>query len=520
MVFLTDKAGEYYPYSIDKPEDFLTKRALERRERQGISINESDLPVNPDYVSRLDKEVDLYFTSKWMNAALIQADSADVADLIQFDFVDSVALIAEGSKLRQTLTPFEISDPFEDPPAVQVSSALQNAILQTDVMLEDGLDGSTMRIAVLDGGFRGVNRFVPFAHIWENNKVVGMKDFVGNSGNVFKYGEHGTSVLSTIVGKYQDLFVGTAPEAELILCVTEEGGSEDRVEEFNGLLGAEYADSLGADVINVSLGYKNFDIKEHNYRYEDLDGQTAVVSIAMSMAVKKGMVVVVSAGNDGDNPPTGWRHISPPADAIDVLSVGSINPDFSWTPFSSLGPAADGRIKPDVCAMGFGTAVVKGNGNIEIGFGTSYASPQIAGMAASLWQANPDWSNYEVMDALRQAGHQAHKPDSLLGYGVPSYAYINKGKVLDISDIIEERLSVYVNPFIGSILNLKVPDQLSSSMKLKVFDEEEKTLVKKTIKSSKKGKMIEFEVENLEEGLYYLSLQYDDQVKVVKLINL
>lgn len=520
MVFFTDKSDVDYPYSIANPEDFLTQKAIDRRARQNIAIQESDLPVSPHYVQSIkDLGYDLYFTTKWMNGALVQTDASNVAVLEALQYVDRVILVAESARLSDAKLAVAVPTEFEEPPSVTASTQMQLAILQVDAMHEEGNYGQGMIIAVLDNGYRGVNATAPFEHLWEDNRIIGAKDFVENSGNVFRLGEHGTAVLSTIAARYKKDFYGTAYGAQFILCITEEGGSEDRVEEFNWIFGAEYADSLGADIINASLGYRLFDIEEHGYSYDDLDGKTTFISQGAKMASDKGILVVVSAGNQGDNPPTKWRYITPPADAENILTVGSINPDFSRTPFSSLGPTSDGRIKPDVSALGLGTTIVRGSGSIGQGNGTSYSSPQMAGFAAGVWKKNPDWTNLEVIAAIRDSGHQAHAPDTLIGNGVPFYTYAVAGKVLRVADILEEKITVYPNPFRGDKLFLRSESDLKGTLQLKILNGEGKQVFKKSIRAVKENKTYELSIGNVEEGLYYLSLQVGKKIKIVKLVN-
>ncbi|MEQ9568396.1 MAG: S8 family serine peptidase, partial [Pseudomonadales bacterium] len=244
---------------------------------------------------------------------------------------------------------------------------------------------------------------------------------------------------------------------------------EDRVEEYNWLLGAEFADSLGADVLNASLGYNTFDIPEHNYSKSDLDGRTAVISMAAEMAARKGMIIVTSAGNSGRrNPPENL--ISHPADADRILSVASVTPNFERSEFSSIGPTADGRIKPDIAAFGDGTAVMRGNGAIERGGGTSFASPLIAGFAACIWQANPERTYNEVIAAIKNSGHQDHKPDTLLGWGVPNYVYAKDVKALNVNDILEDKVTFYPNPFRGDTLFLITDGEFKEGMQIKILD--------------------------------------------------
>ncbi len=519
VAYFSGKANANYPYSLNNPSAFLTEKALQRRSNQNISLDSTDLPVNPAYVQELNTLSDVYFTSRWINAALIQADESDLEAIENLSFVDSLTLVAKNDKLSFDKLEVEIPEEFEEPTSVNSNTVLQNAMLQVNAMHEEGIHGENMTIAVLDNGFRGVNEFKPFEHLWKENKIIAYKDFVDNSGNVFRSGDHGTSVFSTIAAKYQEDFIGVAYNANFILCMTEEVGSEDRVEEYNWLLGAEFADSLGADIINGSLGYNTFDISEHDYSYEDLDGESAVVSIAAKMASDKGMVVVVSAGNEGSNPPTSWRFITPPADADRILTVGSVNPDFNWSPFSSLGPTSDGRTKPDVSAMGFGTAVIRGGGSINSGNGTSFASPQIAGLAAGVWQSNPTWTNIEVIDAIKGASHKAHSPDTLIGHGVPFYTFAVDGRVLSTTDILSEKITVYPNPFKGEKLFLKIDNEISDPIYAKITNSEGKLILNETISVIDSNSVVEFELENIQEGLYFLSLQYANEIKVVKLVN-
>jgi len=520
MVFFGNRSGMNYPYSIDAPENFLTDRALQRRSSQTISIDSADMPVNPAYVDSLRiMGIEVYFTTKWLNGALIQTDASNIQSIQSLAFVDSITLVANNAKLSTDKITFETPTTFKKPSSVSATTELQNSMLQINLMHQEGIRGEGMLIAVLDNGFTGVDEFEPFEHLWTGNKIIAQRDFVENSGNVFRVGDHGTSVFSTIAGKYQEDFKGVAYGADFILCITEEVGSEDRVEEYNWLLGAEFADSLGADVINASLGYNTFDIKEHDYQYEDLDGETTIVSIAAKIASEKGMIVVVSAGNDGDNPPSAWRYITPPADAKEILTVGSVNPDFSWTPFSSLGPSSDGRIKPDVSALGFGTTIIRGTGSITMGNGTSFASPQIAGLVAGIWQANPGWTNQEVMNAIRSGSHNAHSPDTLVGHGVPFYTFAVDGKVLSTADILSEKITVYPNPFQGEKLFLKIDAEMNGPLTIEIIDSEGKTILRDSISVSEPSTIVEFTLQDIQEGLYFLSLQYANEKKVVKLIN-
>ncbi|MEP0985130.1 S8 family serine peptidase [Ekhidna sp.] len=521
FVYFSDKAGDTYPFSIATPSDFLTQRAIDRREKQNIQIDVSDLPVDPSYMQGLkDVGVEVYFSSRWLNGALIQADTTLLDDLQMLTYVDSVAWIAESTRLSYDQTIPEEPTTFDEPGSVNGDSDIQLIMLGADHMHADDIKGQGMIIAVLDNGFTGVDRHSPFQHIWENDKIIATKDFVSNSGNVFQFGDHGTSVFSLIASNYESEngnLIGTAPEAHFILCVTEEGGSEDRVEEYNFLLGAEFADSLGADVINGSLGYRLFDIGEHSYDFDDMDGETAIVSKAATLAATKGMIVALSAGNEGNKT---WGRITPPADAKGVLTVGSVDADFSYSSFSSKGNTADGRIKPDVAAFGGASAVVRGSGNIQRGSGTSFASPLIAGFAAGIWQANPDWTSAEVIAAIKNSGHLNSQPDSLRGWGVPNYAYAVSGETaLNVTDILEEKVTIYPNPFNGDTLYLTTEGKFEKGMTIRVLDPKGSLIYNKEFKRKQIKENMELNLDSSQQGVYFLFLQIGNNQKVVKLIN-
>lgn len=523
FVYFVDKQGDNYPFTISNPAEFLTQKSIDRRNKQGITINESDLPVNPTYVDNLKATgAEVYFSSRWMNGALVQMDTDLLNSVVGLSFVDSIALIAEGARLDAKDDEIEVPTSFEEPSTMSGDSDIQLSMINADRMHTDNVKGQGMLIAVLDNGYRGVNQFSPFQHLWENQKILATKDFVQNTNNVFQFGEHGTSVLSIIGAKYETdstNMYGIAYEADFILCITEEGGSEDRIEEYNWLLGAEYADSLGADVINSSLGYKTFDIEDHDYILEDLDGETAISSIAATMAASKGIVVAISAGNSGSSSNPEKRLINHPSDADGILTVGSVRVDFSKSSFSSVGPTSDGRMKPEIAAFGDGTAVVRGDGDIERGGGTSFASPLIAGFAACIWQLNPAWTSSEVMEAIKDSGHRSSNPDNQLGYGVPNYTYIIDGKTLNISNILDDKVYAYPNPFSGDTLFIRSGGKLKKGLEVKMLDSQGKEVLNRKFTYKETKKDLELIIENSQQGVYYLFLQSGKNKKVVKLIN-
>ena len=420
-VALTDKNES--PYRIDEPQEFLSQRAIERRQRAGISITANDLPVSPTYQTEIKNTgAKLLYASRWMNGVLLQIeDSTILQAVLDLPFVKSGEAIAPKrkpngkSQLRFLKEEIEIFDNE----AYYGSTFGQLQMLNGDYLHAHGYTGKGMTVAVFDVGFTGVNHLEAFAAMRDENRLLGSHDFVDGDEDAFSGGNHGTQVLSTMAAKLEGVFVGSAPDAAYWLFRTEDGASETHVEEYNWLAAAEFSDSVGVDVINSSLGYSLFDGSTYSYSYEDMDGNTTIITRAADLAASKGILVVTSAGNQGQKP---WRYITAPADGDSVLTVGAVDGSESYASFSSKGPAYDGRTKPDVAAQGKGMALIHSNGNIfDTGSGTSYSSPIVAGLAACLWQANPSAGNMDVLQAIQRSASQYQNPDDLMGYGIPDF---------------------------------------------------------------------------------------------------
>jgi serine protease AprX len=444
MVFFKDKTGT--PFTVDEPAEFLSPKAIERRVRNNVSVTTEDLPVNPAYVQAVKNTgAEIYFSTRWMNGTLVQCDPALLPEIQALPEVKSVELVGPGASLAPNGR--GRANKNKVPKTEMTDSQLQ--MLGIDKMHADGFTGEGITIAILDAGFTGVNSADPFDHVFTDNRIdlSISKDFVYNSSNVFQYDDHGTNVFSVIAALQPETFTGGAPDATFQLFVTEEVPTEYRVEEFNWLFAAERADSAGTDIIHSSLGYNDFDGTQFDYLKSQMDGQTAIATRAAQMAADRGILVVVSAGNEGN---ISWQIITAPADARDVLAVGSVNSEETRSNSSSIGPTADNRIKPDVAAMGVNTSVVEPTGTIGRATGTSLAAPTITSLAAGVWQRYPSLTNVQVMDAIRNSGSQAISPDKFLGYGVPDY-----DKIVELLDktINDDFFAVYPNPsFIDSIV--------------------------------------------------------------------
>jgi len=511
MVFFTDK-GET-TFSLDHPEEFLTQRALDRRDRMNISLDSMDLPVCKTYLDSLKKlGVNTFFTTKWMNGVIAQMTASQASELEKLSFVANVEYVAPGLKLTydQNIPPDPTS--FVDLVSSEPTTDTQNGMIGASTMHDKGITGEGVYIAILDAGFPGVNEYLPFQDIFLEDRLIATRDFIRNSGNVFQYVDHGASVLSCTGGKYADTFSGVAPGASFVLCVTEDDATEYRVEEYNWLFGAEFSDSLGVDVINSSLGYDTFDDHSMDYSYQDFDGKTTVVARAAQWAADKGIVVVVSAGNTG-------AKITTPADARDVLTVGSVTANWTKSVFSSMGPTADGRIKPDVDAMGSSTTIFSKN-KISTGSGTSYASPQIAGLAAGLLQAYPSLTNLDVLYLIRASGSQYSKPDTLLGYGVANYARAPVGDVITAAEVIKGDITVYPNPILDDHIYLDIDEGLiMDHLDVRVIDPLGRAVYSRRIHKDDIYNQMEISIQTEVSGVYFLTLRSSQIEKTVKLIK-
>jgi hypothetical protein len=460
-VRFTDKDNS--PYSINHPEQFLTQRAIERRNAQGISIVENDLPVNPSYIQAVSNTgATLLNASKWYNSVTVYTTSQSVIDAInQLPFVLSVQkLPIQVEPNQESSKPFFESEVWDQPIDGKLKSpssgesfsygmAYNQISMLNGIALHDlGFDGSGMVIAVLDAGFLNTNIIAAFDSLWDNNRILGYKDFVSpQNPNIFGSHSHGTSVLSTMGANLPGQMVGTAPHASYWLLRSEDGATEYLIEELNWVSAAEFADSVGADVINSSLGYTTFDDPSQNHTYADMDGNTTPVTIGADIASGKGLIVVNSAGNSGGG---SWQYIGAPADGDSVFTIGAVNAAGNYASFSSTGPTSDGRIKPNVVAQGSGTTIISANsGNVTTGSGTSFSSPVTAGMVACLWQAHQGKRNTEVMQAIEQSASLASNPNYLLGYGIPDYLDAHN----QLSAPVNYNFSLQANIFLQGAFN-------------------------------------------------------------------
>ncbi len=464
---VTFKDKNNTPYSISQPEQFLSQKALDRRSRQNIAIKSNDLPVNSWYIDSVRNTGAVVYTiSKWFNCVTISTlDSTVIAKILALPFVSGIDTLAEtsakkGVKLQDrhkaidgtnsykgSVKAQELSANFSEKKGFDYGPSLTQAqMIGMDYMHERGFRGQGITIAILDAGFYKVDSIHVFDSLWMNNQIMGTKDFVQPGGNVFIRSTHGMMVLSIMGGNVPGSIIGTAPKANFWLLRSEDADTEYPVEEDNWVSAAEFADSVGADVINSSLGYTQFFNPKWDHTYADLNGKTCRASQGAALASSKGIIVVNSAGNSGASD---WHYIGAPADADSILSIGAVDSKRVLASFSSRGPTVDGRVKPSVCAMGFGTYVSTTTGSVMPGNGTSFSSPVMAGSVACLLQANSTKTNMQIINAVIASASKFFSPDADYGYGIPNFPAANLilsgNRIYNFDN--EKSINIFPNPF-------------------------------------------------------------------------
>lgn len=511
-VYFRDKgenaAGNY------TSEDLLSTRAIERRQKAGISTPDfRDAPVNRDYINQISASgFKLHCTSKWMNTALFKTQfPVDINVLLDFPFVSEAKIVKTPGKksnfnnkldfqIQQTEFP-----PFDRPVTMVNGSLLHNS----------GYDGKGILIAVLDGGFMYADQISSLNDLRNRKGIKATYNFVLDDEFVYDFHNHGTAVLSVLAGRISGRIEGTAPGADYLLLKTEDMESEFPCEEDFWAAGAEFADSAGVDIISSSIGYYNFDDPTLNYKYSDLDGKSAFVTRVADIAASKGILVVNSAGNERNKE---WKRIIFPADGDSVVAVGAVDANDIIASFSSAGPSADQRIKPDNTAMGISVPIQISITSIDRSDGTSFSCPVLSGMAACLMQAVPKAINNDIIDAFHSCADRHNSPDSLYGYGIPDMVKaltILQDKYIKVP---EEESIAGPNPTTGNIeiTFREQPEFLSYeiiSMTGKiVFRKDFPDFAGRTLRIT--------ELQNKEQGVYFIRLIRRDGIDVHKIIKL
>ncbi len=439
-VQFTDKNGTLY--TVDKPEEFLTDRSILRRKKQGISITTEDLPVSKVYLDSLKSlGLKIHNISKWLNGAVIYS-----TDTALIDTLNHLSFVASPLKNKAAISGYIAIDKFCKFPKAAIdygNSKRQITMLNGQMLHNSGYLGNNILIGILDAGFQGYSSGQAFDSVRIRNQIIGIRDVVNDTFGM-ESNIHGAHILSILAGILPGLTYGTATKADYLLVRTENGKTEYLVEEYFWATGAEFADSMGADIIQSSLGYSEFNNSTQNHIRSDMNGKTCPVSMAATIAARKGMLVVSSAGNSGASK---WGYITAPADADSILAIGAVDSLEKIASFSSRGPTVDNRIKPDICAMGVANVSYMDYSSMTTCTGTSCSAPVISGLSACLWQAVPEATAQEVRNAIIQSSSRFISPDTAYGYGIPDfYIALQLLKNLKKDTTNQVKLSLFPNP--------------------------------------------------------------------------
>jgi hypothetical protein len=538
IVKFRDKNGT--PFSISNPSQFLSAKAIARRAKQHIAVDQTDLPVVPGYIDsvRLAGNVRVLDQSKWLNQICIETtDPAALHKIGTFSFVlktQPVKRIAKGVNERVNLI---TRDKFNEqintissvmtPPVAGDHYAYGNAYDQVHIhngeyLHNKGFHGEGMLIAILDAGFFHYKTLPAFDSVNLKNHVVDTHDFVDNQASVNEDNWHGMMCFSIIAANLPGQLVGTCPNANFLLYRSEDVSSESPVEEQYWIAAAERADSAGADVISTSLGYNTFDNPVFDYTYADMNGRTSMIAQAATIAARKGIIVLAAAGNEGDDT---WHFITTPADADSILAVGAVNASGTPAGFSSYGPSSDGRVKPDVASVGSGTAISDTSGMVAFGNGTSFATPNLAGLVTCLWQAFPQFSNMEIIKAVEKSSSIYNNPDNRIGYGIPDFKKafddLNQQQILkNATDILGNNfIRIYPNPFKNNLMVLIKPQRRATGI-FRLFDASGRLYFSQQIPLQENIiQLINFnKIQPLENGMYILKFTDGKSKESFKLI--
>ncbi len=497
-VYLKDKGTN--TINDFSPGDLLSEKAVKRREKAGVSVPDMrDIPVFSGYIDQIKLSgFKLHCTSRWMNTALFKTEAmADISVLVNLPFVSKVKVVKNTGAKGQSYDKLDFKTVQEDLPGYDQPTVMLNGL----IVHNSGLNGKGILIAVLDGGFLNADNISSLEGLRSRNGIKGTYDFVKNNEFVYGYHNHGTAVLSVLAGHIPESIEGTAQGADFWLLRSEDTGTEFPVEEDFWAAAAEFADSLGADIISSSLGYCTFDDPLMDYKFSDMDGNRAFVTQAADIAASKGILVVNSAGNERNKT---WIRIIAPSDGDSVLAVGAVDGNKTISAFSSAGPSYDRQIKPDVVSQGVSVPVQVKALTVDRSNGTSFSCPIISGMCACIMQAVPKARNSEIISALHSASDRYLNPDSLYGFGIP-----------DIADVIRHLQDKYTNrPNNSTVVSpnpfkneLKITfREIPEKLRYEIYDLDGKLIMTKDYRDYISRTLILDDFHNLTNGIYFVRL--------------
>jgi hypothetical protein len=529
-------------FSLENPSNFLSAKSILRRQKQNIPIDSSDLPVSAVYADSLASIplVKVLNRSRWFNLVLISIPDTSILNQVRaLSFVESSEPVNNrfARKKRDSVSVNQVKSVSRKAFSDNIAS-VSGLISPTDYggaftqihmhhgefLHNLGFQGEGMTIAILDDGFNSYPGNPAFDSLRAHNRILGSYDFVHQKVSVDQEGHHGAFCFSIIASNMPGIMIGTAPSASYWLFKTEDDDSESPVEEQNWVAAAEFADSVGADLISTSLGYGYFDDAKYNLTYSERNGHTALVSRAANLAVDKGMIVTASAGNSGLETDD-QKYVSCPADGDSVYATGAVDNNGVIAGFSSWGPNGGGQIKPDGVSVGSGTSFIGTDGNLYSGAGTSFSNPNLAGLITCLWEAFPEYNPHDILSAVRISSDQHDHPDERYGYGIPDFekAYqilLVKRNAMRDPLTTDNWMRVFPVPFMDRIYVYILPSS-SGIANIQLLDASGKLLQTKTVTVSiGQQQLIEYPISRpLPHGIYFVRYKDQQQTKTIKLLK-
>ena len=517
LVFLEAKDPAVVSAALANPITILTQAAIDRKNAQGIAIDDRDVPLNEAQKAAIDAAtgITVLAKSKWLNAVYVRGTENNINNLLSLPFVTDVEF-ADKTLNRPTTGRQFTQDKFEIEnqarPVYNYGSATnQTEMINVNYLHENDYIGQNILVAFMDNGYPGVLTNPAYATLRNEGRLKGYYDFVARVESPIGTGSHGAATFSDAAGFLNGQFVGTAPGASYYLFITEDDNEESPAEEAYWVEAQERADSLGVYVSNTSLGYQDFDNSTFDHQYTDLDGQTTIAARGANAAFDKGMISVVSAGNDG----TGFGYVGTPADSPGAFTIGAVDADENYVWFSSRGPNSAGVIKPDVMAKGLEAAIVGQSGNVSTANGTSFSSPITAGAVASLWSAVPSLKNDVIMQAIRESADRYNNPTDEYGYGVPDFgAALNALLTIGVEEqLLDSHFALYPNP-VTTEINISFPKN-SENAEFMLFNILGERILQKNITALKNR----IDVSGLASGMYIASITSNNKTTSYKIIK-
>ncbi len=517
LVFLEAKDPAVVSAALANPITILTQAAIDRKNAQGIAIDDRDVPLNEAQKAAIDAAtgITVLAKSKWLNAVYVRGTENNINNLLSLPFVTDVEF-ADKTLNRPTTGRQFTQDKFEIEnqarPVYNYGSATnQTEMINVNYLHENDYIGQNILVAFMDNGYPGVLTNPAYATLRNEGRLKGYYDFVARVESPIGTGSHGAATFSDAAGFLNGQFVGTAPGASYYLFITEDDNEESPAEEAYWVEAQERADSLGVYVSNTSLGYQDFDNSTFDHQYTDLDGQTTIAARGANAAFDKGMISVVSAGNDG----TGFGYVGTPADSPGAFTIGAVDADENYVWFSSRGPNSAGVIKPDVMAKGLEAAIVGQSGNVSTANGTSFSSPITAGAVASLWSAVPSLKNDVIMQAIRESADRYNNPTDEYGYGVPDFgAALNALLTIGVEEQLRDsHFALYPNP-VTTEINISFPKN-SGNAEFMLFNILGERILQKNITALKNR----IDVSGLASGMYIASITSNNKTTSYKIIK-